>query len=142
MANSHDTIRQFPIATKRSDKYLEEQYKTSGKNKSSKKSKKSKKLKHKQPSSESDEGKGNSLVRIFLTVFANFAIPRRADPQQVHVVSTFIEMPEGASVSDNENKDDHDADDPHKALDIDLDVYVFRSLPNKPVFVTILAEFI
>lgn len=33
-------------------------------------------------------------------------------------------MPEGASVSDTENKDDNDADDPHKALDIDLDVYV------------------
>lgn len=47
----------FPIATKRSDKYLEEQHKTSGKKKSSKKSKKSKKSKHKQPSSESDEGK-------------------------------------------------------------------------------------
>lgn len=40
----------------------------------------------------------------------------------MHVVSTFIEMPEGASVSDNENKDDQDADDPHKALNIDLDV--------------------
>lgn len=57
VAISHASIPQLAIATKRSDKYLEEQYKTSGKNKSAKKSKKSKKSKHKPPSSESDEGK-------------------------------------------------------------------------------------
>lgn len=51
-------------ATKRSDKYLEEQYKTSGKNKTSKKGKKNKKSKHKQPSSDSDEGELNTYSPI------------------------------------------------------------------------------
>lgn len=55
----------FPIATKRSDKYLDEQYRTSGKKKSSKKSKKGKKTKHKQPSSESDEGKRGNMPSVF-----------------------------------------------------------------------------
>lgn len=50
------------------------------------------------------------------------------------MVSTFIEMPEGASVSDNENKNDNDADDPHKALDIDLDVYVFHRFVHTTSF--------
>lgn len=37
------------------------------------------------------------------------------------MVSTFIEMPEGASISDNDDEDKKDADDPHKALNIDLE---------------------
>lgn len=40
----------------------------------------------------------------------------------MHAVSTFIEMPEGASLSDNDDKDKHDINDPHRALDIDLDL--------------------
>lgn len=44
------------------------------------------------------------------------------EPKQLHVVNTFIDMPEGASVSDNEDKDRDDLNDPHRALDIDLDV--------------------
>jgi len=40
-----------------------------------------------------------------------------------HVVSSNIEMPEGATLSDNE--DSHlPENDPHRALDIDLDMYV------------------
>lgn len=44
------------LATKRSDKYFEEQNKRSSKKKSSKKTKKNKKSKHKEASSESEEG--------------------------------------------------------------------------------------
>lgn len=33
-------------------------------------------------------------------------------------------MPEGASLSDNDDKDKYDVNDPHRALDIDLDLYV------------------
>ncbi len=47
-----------------------------------------------------------------------------AEPVAIHEVSTFIEMPEGASLSDNDDKDKHDINDPHRALDIDLDLYV------------------
>jgi AP-3 complex subunit delta-1 len=40
----------------------------------------------------------------------------------VHVVNTDIgEMPEGAQVSDGEEPDSRPNDDPHKALDINLD---------------------
>lgn len=44
------------------------------------------------------------------------------EPQPIHVVSSLIEMPEGASVSDNEDRNQNENDDPHRALDIDLDV--------------------
>jgi len=44
------------------------------------------------------------------------------EPVAIHSVSTFIEMPEGASLSDNDDKDKHDINDPHRALDIDLDL--------------------
>ncbi|XP_031634118.1 AP-3 complex subunit delta [Contarinia nasturtii] len=106
-----DTMEDIPIqeirldvplqitSTKRSDKYLDEQKKRSKKEKSHKKSKKNKKSKHKEISTESEE-----------------------EPEPLHVVSSFIEMPEGASVSDTEDKDKNDADDPHRALDIDLDI--------------------
>lgn len=40
----------------------------------------------------------------------------------MHVVNTLIEMPEGASLSDNEDKNNTDVNDPHRALDIDLDM--------------------
>lgn len=36
-------------------------------------------------------------------------------------MSSLIEMPEGASISDTDEKD-HEVDDPHRALDIDLDM--------------------
>lgn len=70
--------------------------------------------------------KVRDISQGFFFNYANVAMLLWTDPEPIHVVSTFIEMPEGASVSDNENKNDNDADDPHKALDIDLDVYVFH----------------
>lgn len=47
-----------------------------------------------------------------------------SDVKQVHIVNTTIEMPEGAILSDTEDKNSskHDFVDPHKALDIDLDM--------------------
>lgn len=44
------------------------------------------------------------------------------EPAPMHVVSSLIEMPEGASISDAEDKDHNEMDDPHRALDIDLDM--------------------
>lgn len=43
------------------------------------------------------------------------------EPQALHVVSSLTEMPEGASISDTDDNQ-NEADDPHRALDIDLDV--------------------
>lgn len=40
------------------------------------------------------------------------------------MVSSLIEMPEGASISDTDDKDQNDVNDPHRALDIDLEMYV------------------
>lgn len=40
----------------------------------------------------------------------------------MHVVSSFIEMPEGACISDTDDKDQNEVDDPHRALDMDLDM--------------------
>lgn len=44
------------------------------------------------------------------------------EPLPLHHVSTFAEMPEGASLSDNDDANPADADDPHRALDINLDM--------------------
>lgn len=47
------------------------------------------------------------------------------DIAPLHIVNTDIgEMPEGAQVSDGEDLDSRPNDDPHKALDINLDEYV------------------
>lgn len=49
------------------------------------------------------------------------------DVAPLHVVNTDIgEMPEGAQVSDGEEPDSRPNDDPHKALDINLDEYVMH----------------
>lgn len=93
--------------TKRSDKYLLEQQKSgkssgrSSKKASSKKSKRHKKG-SKQHYSESDSDSD--------------------DPKPLHVVNTVVELPEGAILSDTEDKATEDPDDPHRALDIDLEV--------------------
>uniref|UniRef100_A0A6B2EN73 AP-3 complex subunit delta n=1 Tax=Phlebotomus kandelakii TaxID=1109342 RepID=A0A6B2EN73_9DIPT len=92
-------------STKRSDKYLmEEQKSDKQKKKKTKGGKKSHKSKHKinysSSGSESD-----------------------VEPKQMHVVNTLIEMPEGASLSEAEENDKSmDPNDPHLALDIELDV--------------------
>uniref|UniRef100_A0A7G3BA23 AP-3 complex subunit delta n=1 Tax=Lutzomyia longipalpis TaxID=7200 RepID=A0A7G3BA23_LUTLO len=92
-------------STKRSDKYLMEDQKTEKqKKKKTKIVKKSRKSKHKinYSSSGSDSD---------------------AEPKQLHVVNTLIEMPEGASLSEPEDVDQTmDPNDPHRALDIDLEV--------------------
>lgn len=55
------------LATKRSDKYFEEQNKRSSKKKSNKKTnKKNKKSKHKEVSSESEEGSFHTLAYLFV----------------------------------------------------------------------------
>ncbi|XP_055641304.1 AP-3 complex subunit delta isoform X1 [Toxorhynchites rutilus septentrionalis] len=93
-------------STKRSDKYLLDQQKS---NKSSggskkaggKKSKRHKKSrKHNYTESDSDSD----------------------DPKPLHVVNTVVELPEGAIMSDAEEKTVEDPNDPHLALNIDLDV--------------------
>lgn len=81
-----------------SDRYLQESKKKSKKDKSGKKKKK-KKSKAKESEEEEVE----------------------PEPETVHVVNTFIEMPEGATLSDTEESALH-PDDPHRALDIDLDM--------------------
>lgn len=106
-------------ATKRSDKYIDEQSKRSSKKKPNKKSKKNKKSKHKEITSESEEGK---IHNSFNSMQKSYEIRIISEPVALHVVSSFIEMPEGASVSDTDDKDKNEMDDPHRALDIDLDV--------------------
>lgn len=45
------------------------------------------------------------------------------EPKPLHIVNTTLEMPEGVSLSDNDDKDGKfDPDDPHRALDIELDM--------------------
>lgn len=87
-------------ATKRSDKYLYEMKSSSSTKKRSKKSSKSKKHRMNYKSSESDDEK-----------------------VEKHIVNTHVEVPEGATLSDLEEKEAHDdPNDPHRALDIDLEM--------------------
>ena len=90
------------LAKKRSDKYLEESRKSQRKEKKSEKSKKSKKKAKKSKVELQSDSDSDS-------------------PKPIHVVNTTIEMPEGAVISDNDDKNDLDLNDPHRALDIDLD---------------------
>ncbi|XP_058445422.1 AP-3 complex subunit delta isoform X2 [Malaya genurostris] len=125
--NATEPLEDIPIAeialevplkihsTKRSDKYLLEQSKTAkseGKSKKgrkkSKRHKKSSKPNYSESDSESDE------------------------PKPLHVVNTVVELPEGAIMSDNEDKTNEDPDDPHRALDINLDVLVEVDRPKRP----------
>lgn len=48
------------------------------------------------------------------------------NPEPLAIVNTDIgEMPEGAVLSDGDNEDDEPNNDPHRALDINLDESVF-----------------
>ena len=66
----------------------------------------------------------------------------------MHVVSTTIEMPEGAELSDpDDNNINYDPNDPHRALDIDLEEPVISnrvdtgsSKPNKNGQLKLLGE--
>ncbi|XP_058064271.1 AP-3 complex subunit delta [Anopheles bellator] len=53
------------------------------------------------------------------------------DKKPVHVVNTVIELPEGAILSDSEDKNYDDPNDPHRALDIDLDAPLEEERPLK-----------
>ncbi|KAH8288205.1 hypothetical protein KR054_009900 [Drosophila jambulina] len=129
-ADQYDNIDDIPITelpldmegvaalrvgiTKRSDKYLQEQQQASsqggGKDgkKKHKKGKKSKKSKNKVAYNSSSESEG--------------------EPKPLHIVNTTLDMPEGVSMSDSEDKDGkYDPNDPHRALDIELDITDFEA---------------
>lgn len=45
------------------------------------------------------------------------------EPKPLHIVNTTLDMPEGVTLSDSEDKDGkYDPNDPHRALDIELDM--------------------
>ncbi|XP_037724652.1 AP-3 complex subunit delta [Drosophila subpulchrella] len=127
-ADQYDNIDDIPITelpldmegvaalrvgiVKRSDKYLQEQQAASqgGKDgkKKHKKGKKSKKAKNKVAYNSSSESEG--------------------EPKPLHIVNTTLDMPEGVSMSDSEDKDGkYDPNDPHRALDIELDITDFEA---------------
>lgn len=46
-----------------------------------------------------------------------------SEPKPLHIVNTTLDMPEGVTLSDSEDKDGkYDPNDPHRALDIELDM--------------------
>uniref|UniRef100_A0A1I8NA53 AP-3 complex subunit delta n=1 Tax=Musca domestica TaxID=7370 RepID=A0A1I8NA53_MUSDO len=114
-ADQYDNIDDIPIAelsldiplkvgtTKRSDQYLLQEKASSKEKKKHKKSKKSKKSKSKPTYNSTSESED--------------------DPKPMHIVNTTLDMPEGVSLSDGDDKDGKfDSDDPHRALDIELDI--------------------
>ncbi|XP_017094450.2 AP-3 complex subunit delta [Drosophila bipectinata] len=133
-ADQYDNIDDIPITelpldmegvaalrvgiTKRSDKYLQEQQAaSSGKDgkKKHKKGKKSKKAKNKVAYNSSSESEG--------------------EPKPLHIVNTTLDMPEGVSLSDSEDKDGkYDPNDPHRALDIELDITDFEPQASKSTY--------
>ncbi|XP_037812498.1 AP-3 complex subunit delta isoform X2 [Lucilia sericata] len=111
----YDNIDDIPIAelsldvplkigaTKRSDQYLLQEKANAKDKKKHKKSKKSKKSKSKSTYNSTSESED--------------------EPKPLHIVNTTLDMPEGVSLSDNDDKDGKfDPDDPHRALDIELDI--------------------
>ncbi|ODM97515.1 AP-3 complex subunit delta-1 [Orchesella cincta] len=88
-----------------SDKYLQESKQKSSKSKKEKSSSGKKKKKKKTKGKESEEEEEDVEI----------------EAETVHVVNTVIEMPEGATLSDTEESA-LAFDDPHRALDIDLDI--------------------
>lgn len=117
------------IATKKSDKYLQldKLNKSKSKSKSKKKESKRKHKKHRHKNS----GDGGELMKSTLSSSDenddennsddndNYANSNSINP---HLVNTTIEMPEGATLSDTDDIQDVDVNDPHRALDIDLDM--------------------
>lgn len=95
-------------STKRSDKYLELNKKATRKDKSIKKDKARMKKHRKKKIVSSDEHNSDEDYE-------------NADSTPSHLVNTTIEMPEGATLTDNEDQQ-VDVNDPHRALDIDLDM--------------------
>lgn len=108
-----DVPLQIHSTSKRSDKYLMEQQKGSKSSshvkkpsKKSKRHKKSSKQRYSESESDSDE------------------------PKPIHIVNTVVELPEGAIMSDSEDKINEDPNDPHRALDIDLDTPIAEDRPT------------
>ncbi|XP_066144483.1 AP-3 complex subunit delta isoform X1 [Euwallacea fornicatus] len=116
-SNGNDVIENIPVAElnlnipslkligqKRSDKYLDLHKEKKDKKKSKKKKK------HRKSESSSDDN---------------------ADAGPMVEVKQVLELPEGATLSDSDS-DHHRLDDPHRALDIDLDLPPIGDvLPNK-----------
>ncbi|KAH8403484.1 hypothetical protein KR215_001320 [Drosophila sulfurigaster] len=128
-ADQYDNIDDIPITelpldiegvaalrvgiTKRSDKYLQEQQQQQAAGSSSKDAKK----KHKK-SKKSKKSKNK--------VAYNSSSESETEPKPLHIVNTTLDMPEGVTLSDSEDKDGkYDPNDPHRALDIELDIAVF-----------------
>ncbi|XP_034117209.1 AP-3 complex subunit delta isoform X2 [Drosophila albomicans] len=128
-ADQYDNIDDIPITelpldiegvaalrvgiTKRSDKYLQEQQQQQAAGCSSKDAKK----KHKK-SKKSKKSKNK--------VAYNSSSESETEPKPLHIVNTTLDMPEGVTLSDSEDKDGkYDPNDPHRALDIELDIAVF-----------------
>lgn len=118
--DDEDDIKNIPIAeialevplkvhTKRSDKYIQKEKKASKSKHSSKKTSSSKKHKNKlsYSSSESDY---DEIIPV--------------------QVSTVVEIPEGATLSDSDNHE-IDPDDPHRSLNIDLGMPIESEKSNK-----------
>uniref|UniRef100_A0A0A1XCL2 AP-3 complex subunit delta n=1 Tax=Zeugodacus cucurbitae TaxID=28588 RepID=A0A0A1XCL2_ZEUCU len=112
--DQYDNIDDIPISElsldvplqigvmKRSDRYLIQEKTMNKDKKKHKKSKKSKRSKNKvaYSSSESED-----------------------DSKPLHIVNTIMDMPEGVALSDSEDKDSKfDPNDPHRALNIELDI--------------------
>ncbi|XP_055546276.1 AP-3 complex subunit delta isoform X1 [Wyeomyia smithii] len=106
------------VSTKRSDKYLlEQQQSKSTKSAAGQQSKKSKK--------KSKRHKRSSKAKYSETDSDS------DDPKPLHVVNTVVELPEGAIMSDNEEKTVEDPNDPHRALDIDLDIPIVEERSSR-----------
>uniref|UniRef100_A0A182Q5E6 AP-3 complex subunit delta n=1 Tax=Anopheles farauti TaxID=69004 RepID=A0A182Q5E6_9DIPT len=105
-------------STKRSDKYLLEADRRSG-GKGVGSSRKAAKGEGAAPSG-SRTGKSKRHGKKSKR-YADESDTESDDPKPLHVVNTVIELPEGAILSDTEDKNNADPNDPHRALDIDLD---------------------
>uniref|UniRef100_A0AAG5DQD8 AP-3 complex subunit delta n=1 Tax=Anopheles atroparvus TaxID=41427 RepID=A0AAG5DQD8_ANOAO len=105
-------------STKRSDKYLmEAEGHRSSKKRASAKESGSGALEGKRgPGEKSSKRLGKKGKRYVVE-----SDSESDDPKPLHVVNTVIELPEGAILSDSEDKNNDDPNDPHRALDIDLD---------------------
>ncbi|XP_032593942.1 AP-3 complex subunit delta isoform X2 [Drosophila grimshawi] len=128
-ADQYDNIDDIPITeipldiegvvalrvgiTKRSDKYLQTLQATTSL------SSKDAKRKHK---------KGKKSKKSKNKVAYNSSSESEAEPKPLHLVNTTLDMPEGVTLSDSEDKDGkYDPNDPHRALDIELDISMFET---------------
>jgi len=122
---------------KLSDKYLElEKNKTSSHSKKSRSKKDDGKKKKKKKDKPDVEGKW--LIKALLNYcFLNLCVLREtfgflesSDEETITVASpeviSTMELPDGARLSDSDNDDGHSETDPHRALNIDLEEYIYH----------------